>query len=320
MYTLSPAMQHTFYFIGVTTDQSSIMKIFPRWAKEVFGLRDVQIKGINLPIHAPDEFYRDVVSFIRNDRLSDGALVTTHKLDLLAACRDLFDVLDPYAEKLDEISSISKMDGKLVGHAKDPISSGLALECFMPPDHWLNHPHAQALIMGAGGSCLAMSLYFTQTRHGLNIPEKIVITNRSMPRLESARRKLAAIETATRFEFFHNPMPADNDDTLSKLPPFSLVVNATGLGKDMPGSPITGRVPFPQNGLVWEINYRGEIDFLHQALQQKESRNLTIEDGWMYFIFGWTQVISEVFHLTIDEEMLNRCIAIANEERKNRRS
>ena len=63
------------------------------------------------------------------------ALVTTHKLDLLRACRDQFDRLDELAELTGEVSSISK-DGGLVGHAKDPITSGLALEAFLPERHW----------------------------------------------------------------------------------------------------------------------------------------------------------------------------------------
>jgi len=37
-----------------------------------------------------------------------------------------------YAELMGEISSISKQDHKLVGHAKDPISCGLSLEAFLP--------------------------------------------------------------------------------------------------------------------------------------------------------------------------------------------
>ena len=47
--------------------------------------------------------------------LSMGALVTTHKVNLLKASRDLFDELDPYAVTLHEISSISKRGGRLVG-------------------------------------------------------------------------------------------------------------------------------------------------------------------------------------------------------------
>ena len=34
------------------------------------------------------------------------------------------------------------------------------------------------------------------------------------------------------------------------------------------------------------------------SAQQKE-RNLLIEDGWIYFIHGWTRVIAEVFHIDI---------------------
>ncbi|MDP2790453.1 MAG: shikimate dehydrogenase, partial [Rectinemataceae bacterium] len=95
------------------------------------------------------------------------------------------------------------------------------------------------------------------------------------------------------------PTASDNDAVAGKLPPGSLVVNATGLGKDAPGSPLTDAVVFPENGLVWEYNYRGELVFLDQARAQKESRNLFIEDGWVYFIHGWTRVIAEVFHIDI---------------------
>ena len=38
----TPAMRPTFYFIGVTTAQSSIMKVFPAWA-EYLGLGDVEM-------------------------------------------------------------------------------------------------------------------------------------------------------------------------------------------------------------------------------------------------------------------------------------
>jgi len=60
---LTSATQPTLYFIGVTTAQSSIMRVFPLWAREL-GLRDAVIKGIDLPLHAPREDYWEVVSFI----------------------------------------------------------------------------------------------------------------------------------------------------------------------------------------------------------------------------------------------------------------
>jgi len=100
-------------------------------------------------------------------------------------------------------------------------------------------------------------------------------------------------------EYVLAPKQTENDAILNRLKPSSLVVNATGLGKDSPGSPITRAGVFPERGLVWELNYRGELVFLDQARAQESERHLQIEDGWTYFIHGWTRVIAEVFHINI---------------------
>jgi len=305
----SKATQPTMYFIGVTTTKSSIMKLFPLWA-EALGLKDAVIKGIDIDIHAKPEVYREVVEFIKNDELSLGALVTTHKIDLYHAASDLFDYLDPHAQMFKELSSISKKDGKLEGYAKDPISSGLAMEAFIPENYWTNHG-GEVLVLGCGGSALAISSYLTEKEHGNNVPSKIILTNRSKPRLDSAKELLSQLETEVLFEYHLCPEPAQNDEVMAALKPHSLVINATGLGKDRPGSPLTNQGQYPDNGLVWELNYRGELDFMHQALSKKDERNLHVEDGWIYFIHGWTQVIAEVFHVEIKGELLQKCAKIA---------
>ena len=294
MLNVQPATKPTIYFIGVTTGKSSIMRVFPKWA-QALGL-DAEIKGIDFKPHSPGESYREAVEFIKRDPLSLGALVTTHKIDLYHACQDLFEYLDPFARKLGEISCISKKDGKLCGHAKDPISSGLALEHFVPENYWKDHD-GEVFLMGAGGAALAMSLYFGERKSGDDIPKKIIISNRSLPRLESARRILDGLNPEIQFEYVHTPQPEDNDCSLASLKPYSLVVNATGLEKDAPGSPLTEQCSFPENSLVWEINYRGELIFMDQAKAQAETKKLYIEDGWIYFIHGWTQVVAEVFHI-----------------------
>ncbi|HXM01695.1 MAG TPA: hypothetical protein VN939_03780, partial [Chthoniobacterales bacterium] len=79
----------TIHFVGVSTKQSSIMRVFPEWAKEL-GLGDVTINGIDLPLHAAPDQYQQVVTFIRDDANSMGALVTTHKIDLFQAASQLF--------------------------------------------------------------------------------------------------------------------------------------------------------------------------------------------------------------------------------------
>ena len=301
----------TIYFIGVTTGSSSIMKVFPKWAKAL-GLNDAVIKGIDFPLHAPAEDYRAAVEFIKNDPLSLGALVTTHKIDLYNACTDLFEYIDPYAEMLSEISSISKKDGKLCAHAKDPISSGLALSEFIPEHYWQEH-NGDVLLLGAGGSSLAMSVYLTQEKFGNNVPKRIIIANRSLPRLESAKKILEHLNPKTKFEFVLNPAPADNDRTLASLKPHSLIVNATGLGKDAPGSPLTDSSQFPEDSKVWEINYRGNLIFKDQAEAQAAEKRLHVEGGWRYFIYGWTQVIAEVFHISIEGEVLETLSDIAKQ-------
>jgi len=295
--TLRPATRPTLYFIGVTTGSSSIQRVFPAWA-EVLGV-DAILTGIDLPVHAPEEDYRRVVEFIRDDDLSLGALVTTHKIDLYRAARDVFDERDFFAELMGEVSCIAKRDNKLIGSAKDPISSGLALDAIIPADHWIKNPDATVVSMGAGGSTIAISWYLSQLNRGDNRPRKIVVTNRSEPRLQHLSEIREEIDTDTPFEYVHAPSAAHNDSVVSIQPPGSLIINATGLGKDAPGSPLTSAVSFPDRALVWDLNYRGDMVFLDQAREQQSRQHLDIHDGWEYFLHGWTQVIGDVFQVHI---------------------
>ena len=292
-----PAESPTMYFIGVTTGKSSIMKVFPAWAKEL--KVGAVIKGFDFPPNDEPEHYREVVEFIKNDPNSLGALVTTHKLNLFKASRELFDGIGPYTKLLDEVSSISKRGPELWGHAKDPITSGLSLEAIVDDGYW-KRSGGELLLLGAGGSSLALTLYLHNKKaEGGDVPGKIIVNNRSEKRLEEMKAVHQTIGMNIPMEYNLAPTPKENDPYVSALAPGSMVVNATGLGKDRPGSPLTDAVIFPENGIVWEFNYRGDLIFLDQANAQKEVKNLTIEDGWVYFIHGWTRVIAEVFHIDI---------------------
>lgn len=297
MSRYSPARKPTIYFIGVTTLQSSIMKVFPVWAKEL-GLGDVQIIGVDFPLHAPSAAYREVVQFIRQDRLSLGALITTHKIDLFAAARDLFDEIDPFATLLGETSCISKRNGKLICHAKDPISSGLAIDGFLEPGYFARSG-AEVFSIGAGGSTIALTWHLMRKDRGADVPSRIFVSDRSGPRLEEIQRIHDQIETSTPCEYVLTPGPSGNDEIVRGLKPGSLIINATGLGKDAPGSPLSDAVIFPERAVIWDLNYRGDLVFLRQAQTQEQSRRLTVVDGWTYFIHGWTQVIAEVFDIAI---------------------
>jgi shikimate 5-dehydrogenase len=218
-------------------------------------------------------------------------LVTSHKIDLLTAARDMFDELHSSAALTGEVSSISKRDGKLVGHAKDPLTSGLSMDAFLG-EGYFGRTGGYMLCFGAGGSGKAMALHLIGKKNAADRPKKFVCVNRSLGRLQEMQRMVESLETDIEFEFIQNSNPRVNDEIMARMPAGTMVVNATGMGKDTPGSPVTDAGVFPLNGIAWEINYRGELDFWHQAMAQKESRDLFIEDGWLYFLHGWTQVVA----------------------------
>jgi shikimate 5-dehydrogenase len=289
-------------FVGVSTAQSSIMKIFPVWA-DILGLPTRTLIGHDLPIDATDEQYVQLVERIRDDPEHRGALVTTHKMGLYAAAGGLFDELDEFSTLCGEVSSISKHDGRLVGHAKDPITAGLALGEFLPADHF-ERTGAHVVCLGAGGAGTALTWNLAQRA---DAPTLIVVTDTSRDRLDHLRS--VHDRRGTPDGLIRYVLVGDDDATrqvLAAAPASSLVVNASGLGKDRPGSPVPDGALFPEKSYVWEFNYRGTLEFLAQARAQEARSDLMVVDGWRYFIHGWSQVIAEVFGIELTDKLVSR--------------
>ena len=301
-----------FLFVGVSTGQSSIMQIFPKWS-DILGL-NAEIQGCDVPLRAPPVTYRRILRDIVDDPAVKGALITAHKIDLLNACRDSFDALDHYARICDEVSCIVKRDGQVLGLAKDPLSAAAALVYLVPHGYWTER-ESDVLCLGAGGAAIAISVYMAQANSAFGHPRRFILTDILPERLESIKRIHERLDTPIQFEYHLSRSAADSDALLHKLPQGSLIINATGMGKDRPGSPLSDAALLPQDGLVWELNYRGERRFLRQALAQEKQRNLTIADGWMYFLHGWTQVIAEVFQIPRIDESFHQLAAAADSPR-----
>lgn len=287
-------------FVGVSTGGSSIHRVFPEWAAEL-GL-SAELRGHDLPVGADAARCREVVQRIAEDPQHAGALVTTHKMAVHDAAADLFDELDEHARRFGEISAVSKRDGRLVGHAKDPIAAGLAIEDFLEPDHF-ERTGGHALVLGCGGAGTAITWYLSQRS---DAPERIVCVDRSSDKLD---RLLAAQDGGS---VALDPVHARGvaDGLVAELPPGSLVVNATGRGKDTPGSPLSGGAEFPEHGVAWELNYRGDLEFLRQA-----QRQVRAVDGWRYFVHGWSQVLAEVFGFELTPELVQRLARAAESVR-----
>lgn len=292
--TLAEPVRPTLHFVGVSTAGSSIMRVFPEWAGHL-GL-DAAIAGIDLPPKAPAEDYRAVVGFLREAPMARGALVTTHKIDLFRACRDLFDEIDPMADFMGETSCLSKPGGRLRCNAKDPLTSRLALEALLPAGQFARTGGA-AFVMGAGGAATAIT--WNLLRGTPEAPAEVIVSDRDPARLQMLAAVHERIESPVPVRYVEATGPDAHDAVLERLPPGSLVVNATGLGKDASGSPLGAAARFPQDAIAWDLNYRGDLRFLDQARAQADARGLRAEDGWVYFLHGWTQVIAEVFGIEV---------------------
>lgn len=310
--TPAPATAGYMGFIGVSTGSSSIMQVFPRWA-EVLGLPTTRLVGHDLPMDATPAQYRAMVEQIRDDPQHRGALVTTHKMNVFAAASDLFDELDPFAVSCSEISSISKRGDRLIGRAKDPLTVDLALNDFLPADHF-GRTGAEVVILGAGGSGTALSWALAERA---DAPARITVTARDDASLEHLREVHRQHGTPDGLiSYVRTDTVQGAAAIVAAAPAGSVIVNATGLGKDRPGSPLPDDVSFPEGAWVWEFNYRGSLEFLHQARAQETARSLHVVDGWRYFIHGWSQVVADVFELELTPDIVERLADAAEDARR----
>jgi shikimate dehydrogenase len=307
----------TLLFIGVDTRGSAIMTLFPRW---VGLLRlDAAVEGVDLPLGAEPAAYRAVVERVVDDPGIAGALVTSHKTGVYRHGGGLLDELDRYARLCREVSCISKRGGRVRGHAKDPITAGLAMRDLLEGGRRQDPPD-QVLCLGAGGAGTAITVRLLTTDPA---PSRVVVADSDPARLEALGAIHAELPRAATGPATHAALELrtvvgaeDTDALLSGMPPGSLVVNATGIGKDLPGSPLSDRARFPRRALVWDLNYRGDLGFLRQARSQAAARGLVLHDGWRYFLYGWSEVVAEVFGLDLTPLWFDRLADAAESLRR----
>jgi shikimate dehydrogenase len=294
------------YFIGVSTGESATVRLFPAWARAL-GL-DARIAGIDLPLRSAPEAYRQAVRRL-SEASAAGALVTSHKVDIYAAAGDMFAELDRYALLCREVSCVANRHGSLVGFAKDPVTSDRALTGLLGHGYFA-HTGGEVLCLGGGGAGVAITVSLL-TR--ADRPGRIVVTDPRPHRLEALREVVD--RTGVRDVVLEYAATARGDAALADLEPGSLVINATGLGKDQPGSPLTDAARFPRRAVAWDLNYRGDLDFLRQARLQADDGELTVADGWEYFLHGWSEHICEAFGLRWTADRFARFAAVSTRPR-----
>jgi shikimate dehydrogenase len=277
-----------FFFIGVTTGASSVVGMFPVWS-DILGV-DAELVGRDLPLDASPADYRAVIEELLGTPTARGALVTSHKIGIFRYAGYLFTELDEHARVCAEVSCIAKRDGRLYGYAKDPITGRRALDEMIGAEYFSREPQAEVLCLGAGGAGIALTLCLAP------MASRVVLTDVDPSRLDAARTAHAVLDG--NVEYVLGPA----DSAVAELPPGSLVINATGMGKDRPGSPLDPGTVFPERGVVWDLNYRGELTFLAHAKAQAQRRQLGVHDGWRYFLHGWAEHLAEVFDVDLTPE------------------
>ena len=300
--------QKAMEFFGVRTEGSMSLRLFPVWA-QALGIQGANLRGVNLPIDGKPETYRKAVQRLKRDPEVYGALVTSHKLSVVRAAGELIDQYTPASKLTGEVSALYKRGGELWGDAVDPENCGLAMADLLPPNWWSLNEEAGILVLGGGGACVALLVHVLQQT--VNAPSFVQVVEKRADNLDHCARVAGQLDSGkTTVEFIHSSQPQVCDQLVSKLPPCSMVINATGMGKDLPGSPVTDAVRFPDGGVVWELNYRGERPFLHQARKQSEARSLIVADGWHYFLRGWSSVIGLVFNIPITQNRFKDFCAV----------
>jgi shikimate dehydrogenase len=285
----------TVFFLGVTPTSSGAARLFPRWA-EAIGI-DARLEAVDIPLGAPPRLYRRFVRRLEGAGTA-GAVITSHKLDLYRSCHDLLTPADPLVEILGEVACITVRTRGVDAHTVDPLSLRRALHEMLRAR---SGRVAEGLVLGAGGAGLAVALALPEVSEG-----RVTLADTRPDRLEHALEALDRLSQTASISTAEIPLGGNADHLVGSLPPGSVIVNATGLGKDVPGSPVTDAVSWPEGSLFWDLNYRGELRMLKQAGGRATERSLEIHDGSRLFMHGWARALSLLFNLDVVADDLER--------------
>jgi shikimate dehydrogenase len=274
-------------FVGMKTEGSLVHQAMPLWGSLLPS--SLRVRGVSIDVGAPDERYVELLEEIRGDEGIEGAVVSVHKVRLLAAGRAQLAWLDPIALACEEVNAVRRAGSELRGYARDPISVGRVLESIWPGDD------GDVICIGAGGTARALAYHLFRSRQ----PRRVVCADTN----EGAIEQLARL-TGGAVEGHVGDGPWDK--LVAGAPPGSLIVNATGMGKDRAGSPLTDEASFPPGAVVWELNYRGDLRFLALARSQAGAAGLHVHDGWRLFCHGWAAALGAVLGMEDDPALGER--------------
>ncbi len=299
-----------FVFIGVSAKTSAVNNLFPLWMNALGVSAELEV--IDMPLSSSPYRYTNLLQNLKADSAVSGVLITTHKTSVFEAARAGVDELTGRAAKLCEIGFLLRRpDGVLIGDAPDVIVGEMALERLLAGA--FRKSCNSAVILGAGGAGVALTSILLDDKSKFRT---VILTEINSERVTRVTQVFAG-EIASGQVNLVTSCDADRTTALIEdQPDGALIINATGMGKDRPGSPVSSDVRFPLHATVWELNYRGALRFLELAKNQERERHLRVADGWYCFVCGWSYVLSVAFGLDWGEEIVKKFEEIATRNRK----
>jgi shikimate 5-dehydrogenase len=299
------------WFVGVNTQGSVALRASAGWM-QALGV-EAQLVGVDIAADSPADRYRALVDDFRRDGDVLGAVISGHKARMFEVARDRLDLVAEQAVLCQEISVLHRWHEQVGATAIEADSTREALTEIAGPAHW-RQTGGHLFVLGAGGTASALLAALYAERKDREAAPRVVhlvdvVASRSRRLAEQLDRwqpGLAVTESA----------PTDAPAVLAQLPPGSLVVNATGIGKDTPGSPIPLPAPWPREAIFWEINYRGPLPLLADAKRAAAVRLLKLHDGWRLFLAGWSEALAMILHRSLSEadRTALECAAVAARE------
>ena len=219
-------MSRALEFVGVTTGGVVDHEIFPLWATRSGSPRR-RARGRDLPLGAPPEAFREAIARIRDDEATLGALVTTHKLALLR--RRARPVRRARRARRAARRGVVHLQARRPAARlrEDPITAALRARRGSPA---ALRRGGDVLCLGAGGAGTAIVARPAGARRPA-ARRGHVDTDRSARALDARGRRTRRRRDAR----VDGPARASCSRRCRRG---SLVVNATGMGKDRPGSPL----------------------------------------------------------------------------------
>ncbi len=283
-------------FLGVSTSGSSVPRVMPGWARAL-GV-EVELECVDLPVGVDGSAYVDLLERLRGDPDALGLVVTTHKAALWAACAEQFGEASPACRQVGEASAIAIRDGRLTADASDVYGVGRAVVRVLDDERWHAGEHG-AIVLGAGGAGISLAFNLVDRLPELGA-RRVVLTDADPARLEIARALSRGWARSELLEVLAAVGDA-NDRLVRAAKAGTLIVNATGMGKDRAGSPVT--VDLPSRTIFWEFNYRGPREMLERARAHSAADDLLVVDGRDYFICSWLEALCSVLGCNATDEL-----------------